>query len=175
MAAHDYSHDWERMTLMAERYDDLLHAFLTGLLSRQDVERTVIIIRSDHGLQRGPMAMDFSLQTEHRRPWTEILVPEDLVASKEALFVNQHRMTTGFDLYHTMRSIISRSNKAQQGKDNEGVPHWSFDLLSETVPLTRTCEDAKVDLELCRGRPVSREYGVCNRFDRQQAGFCTIM
>ena len=169
MAAHDYSHDWEQMTTMAERYDELLFHFLTGILSRQDADRTVIILRSDHGLQRGPMAMDYSLQTEHRRPWTEILVPEDLVASKEALFVNQHRMTTGFDLYNTMRSLLSRS-KGQP--DDEGIPHWSFDLLSDTIPVNRTCADAKVDVELCRGMPVSREYGVCNKLDKQQVGFC---
>ena len=171
MAAHDYSHDWEQMTLMAERYDELLHDFLIGLLQRPDANRTVLILRSDHGLQRGPMAMDYSLQTEHRRPWTEMLVPKDLVGSKEAMFINQHRMTTGFDLYHTMRLLLSRSNGGKA--DNEGIPHWSFDLLSDVVPLNRTCEDARVDVELCRGRPVSREYGVCNRLDKQQVGFCT--
>ncbi|KAL3907010.1 MAG: hypothetical protein SGILL_009046, partial [Bacillariaceae sp.] len=154
-----------QMTKMAERYDELLFHFLRGMLSRQDAHGTAIILRSDHGLQRGPMAMEYSLQTEHRRPWTEILVPENLIASKEALFENQNRMTTGFDLYKTMRSLLSRS-KGQQ--DDDGVPHWSFDLLSDKIPINRTCADAKVDTELCRDSPVHREYGVCNRLDKQQ-------
>ncbi|KAL3921537.1 MAG: hypothetical protein SGILL_002698 [Bacillariaceae sp.] len=171
MAAHDYSHDWERVTVMAERYDEHLYQFLKGMLSRSDAHQTVIILRSDHGLQRGPMAMDYGLQVEHRRPWTEILVPEGLVASKHALFENQNRMTTGFDLYNTIRSLLSRS-KGQ--RDDEGMPSdWSFDLLSDEIPLNRTCKDARVDAELCRTSPVSREYGVCNRFDKQQKSFCS--
>jgi hypothetical protein len=169
MAAHDYSHNWEQVTSMAERYDDHLFHFLTGILSRPDANQTVIILRSDHGLQRGPMAMDYSLQTEHRRPWTEVLVPENLIASKRALFENQKRMTTGFDLYNTIRSLLSRT-KGQ--RDDEGMPHWSFDLLSDVIPTNRTCRDAKVDIELCRSSPVSQEYGVCNRLDKQQVAFC---
>jgi len=160
------------MTLMAERYDEHLSHFLRGMLSRKDFQQTVIIIRSDHGLQRGPMAMDYSIQVEHRRPWTEVLVPESLVPSKNALFQNQQRMSTGFDIYHTIRSVIAGTERSRE----EGVPtQWSFDLLSEVIPRNRTCEEAKVDPELCRKRPISREYGVCNRLDRKQSNFCSLV
>jgi Protein of unknown function (DUF229) len=171
IAAHDYSFNWEEMTVMAERYDDHLSDFLKGILTRQDSQKTVIFLRSDHGLQRGPMAMDYAQQVEHRRPWTEILVPEILIPSKVAFFENQLRMTTGFDLYNTIRSLLARSNGV---RDEEGVPKiWSFDLLSEVVPLNRTCIDAKVDPKLCRRAPIPRDYGVCNVLDHKQVNFCS--
>jgi hypothetical protein len=58
MAAHDYSHNWENMTLLAERYDEKFYQFLEKMISRKDSNRTVIIIRSDHGIQRGPQVSD---------------------------------------------------------------------------------------------------------------------
>jgi len=117
------------------------------------------------------MAMDFSLQVEHRHPWTEILVPEDLVLSKSALFNNQARMLTGFDLYRTIRSLLSDRNAASS---EHGIPNWSFDILAKEISKNRTCEEAKVDPELCRRQRVSREYGVCNYLDPDQIRFCSI-
>jgi len=157
------------MILMAEVYDKHLYNFLHSMLSRKDSEQTVIVVRGDHGLQRGPMAPDFGLQVEHRRPWTEILVPEKLVPSKSALFHNQFRMSTGFDLYNTIRSLISN---LEAGNQKEGIPTWSYDLLSELIPLNRTCEEAKVTSELCRRRVPLRDFGVCNPLDKQQRVFC---
>lgn len=172
IAAHDYSFNWEEMTVMAERYDQHLSEFLDGLLSQKNSQDTVVILRSDHGLQRGPMAMDYALQVEHRHPWTELLVPERLIPSKAAFFQNQHRMTTGFDLYNTIRSIVSRSNGSMID-DDEGVPkRYSYDLLADEIPIHRTCEDAMVDPRLCRKAPIPREYGVCNVLDPKQANFC---
>ena len=170
MAAHDYSPDWEMTIPKAEAYDEHLYQFLKTMLLRKELQRTVIIIRSDHGLQKGPMAMDYSLQVEHRHPWTEVLVPEDLVLSKSALFNNQARMLTGFDLYHTMRSLMSDRTASLEG----GIPEWSFDILAKEISKTRTCEEAKVDPELCRKVKPSREYGVCNYLDPSQIRFCSM-
>ncbi len=172
MAAHDYSADWEMMISRAELYDEHIKKFLEKILSRKDSQRTVIILRSDHGLQKGPKSMDFSLQVEHRHPWTEILVPENLIVSKKALFHNQGRMLTGYDLYKTMRFLMSdRSSPKDAG---EGIPKWSFDLLAEEIPKNRTCEGAKVDSSLCPDVKQTRQYGVCNRLDPGQAQFCEI-
>ena len=142
IAAHDYSPDWEMAIPAAENYDEHLVQFLKRRIDLADKERTVIFIRSDHGLQKGPMIVDYALQVEHRHPWTEILIPESLVISKPALFDNQARMLTGFDLYHTMRLLMSDRAK---GRDAEsGIPDWSYDVISEEIPKTRTCKEAKV-------------------------------
>ena len=172
MAAHDYSADWEMMIPRAELYDEHIHKFLERMLSRKDSQRTVVILRSDHGLQKGPMSTDFSLQVEHRHPWTEILVPENLIASKKALFDNQSRMLTGYDLYKTMRFLMSDRSSPQTA--GEGIPSWSFDLLSEEIFKNRTCQEAKIDSSLCPDVKQTRQYGVCNRLDPGQARFCEI-
>lgn len=170
MAAHDYSPDWETTIAKAEVYDEHIYKFLEAMLSRTDLQRTVIIIRSDHGLQKGPMSMDYALQVEHRHPWAEILVPQNLVVSKSALFMNQGRMLTGFDLYRTMRFLMS--DRAGTRSLESGIPDWSFDILAEEIPQNRTCEEAKVDPNLCRSAKQTRQYGVCNRFDSSQVRFC---
>jgi hypothetical protein len=62
--------------------------------------------------------MDYSLQIEHRLPWTEVLVPENLIASKRALFENQKQMTTGFDLlvqYHLISSLADEGSARRRG------------------------------------------------------------
>ncbi len=172
MAAHDYSADWEMMIPRAEVYDEHIHNFLESMLSRTDSQHTVIFLRSDHGLQKGPMSMDYSLQVEHRHPWTEILVPESLIVSKEALFNNQGRMLTGYDFYKTMRLLMSdRSNPRNVG---EGIPDWSFDVLAEEISPQRKCEEAKIDSSLCPHVKQTRQYGVCNRLDPDQARFCEM-
>lgn len=144
-------------------------AFLNAMAAH-DYSPDVIIIRSDHGLQKGPMSMDYALQVEHRHPWAEILVPQNLVVSKSALFMNQGRMLTGFDLYRTMRFLMS--DRAGTRSLESGIPDWSFDILAEEIPQNRTCEEAKVDPNLCRSAKQTRQYGVCNRFDSSQVRFC---
>jgi Protein of unknown function (DUF229) len=140
MAAHVYSHNWENLSLMAEAYDLHLVRFLESMLSREDSSSTLIILRSDHGLQRGPMAMDYAQQVEHRHPWTEILVPERLITSKSAFFQNQHRLTTGFDLYTTLRAVVDPTSTTS----GAGIPGWSFNMLASEIPMNRTCAEAMV-------------------------------
>lgn len=170
MAAHDYSSDWEMIIPKAEAYDDHIHTFLKTMLSRTDSQNTVIIIRSDHGLQKGPMSMDYSIQVEHRHPWTEILVPQNLVVSKRALYNNQARMLTGFDLYRTMRFLLS-GQTANRNLDG-GIPDWAFNILAEEISQNRTCKEAKLDPTLCPSVKQTRQYGVCNSLDSSQARFC---
>jgi hypothetical protein len=116
--------------------------------------------------------MDYSLQVEHRQPWTEVLVPESLVSSKSALFNNQARMLSVFDLYRTMRSLMSLIPTSSNSMKEEGIPDWSYDIFSTEISKSRTCEEAKVDPELCRRVRVSREYGLCNSLDQDQIRFC---
>ena len=94
VAAHDYNPRWGRATLAAESYDVLLSSFLTSMFKRAGDRRsragdadldldlddeTVVVVRSDHGLQFGPLAVDHSTQVEHVRPWTEMAVPVSLL------------------------------------------------------------------------------------------------
>ncbi len=170
LAAHVYNADWSKVFLGAERYDDHLSSFLERMVLRADFDNTVIVVRSDHGLQRGPTAMNYNLQVEHTRPWTEILVPESLPGlSKKALFENQNRLTSGLDIYHTLRSLLDIQNPMTPLPP---LPDWSYNLFSATVPIERTCHDARVDKDLCRERSIIPSFGICNTLDPRQKKFC---
>jgi len=66
LAAHDYGVITEYHHLGSEAYDDLLAALIEVFISSNLVENTLFIIRSDHGLQGGPGALDYSTQQEVR-------------------------------------------------------------------------------------------------------------
>jgi hypothetical protein len=170
LAAHVYNVDWSQVFLAAERYDELLSAFLERMTNREDFHNTMIIVRSDHGLQKGPTAMNYNVQVEHTRPWTEILVPESFPSlSKGAFFENQNRLVSGHDLYHTIRSVIDQPSATTILPP---LGDWSYDLLSTVVPEDRTCQDARVDPELCRKRTIHPSFGICNTLDSKQIKFC---
>jgi hypothetical protein len=175
MAAHDYDPDWSKVALKAERYDELLSSFLESMLAREDAKNTIIIVRSDHGLQSGPLTMDYSTQVEHTRPWTEMLVPESLPGlSKEALFQNQNRLSSGFDLYRTLRALTTATTTGvtEPAAFSPVVPDWSFNLLATPIPKSRSCRDARLSSDSCREESIPLGFGVCNKFDLRQAKFC---
>lgn len=184
MAAHDYAPRWEAMTQKAETYDFVLSSFLRKLLSRPGASNTIVVLRSDHGLQDGPSTADFSTQAEHSRPWTEIILPQSLSEiSLEVLKKNQERLASGFDLYHTLRSIMtSPLNNVMTGSSTSGgfvqppVPPWSINLLTQEIPVGRTCFEGRIPAELCRNENektfIAPSFGTCNKFDRVLHFFC---
>ncbi len=121
--------------------------------------------------------MEYSMQVEHREPWTQLLLPHKLAGdSLEALFLNQDRMVTGHDIYRSLRDIMTSISEFESPKNDAAVPTWSYNILHEVVPTSRTCKDAKVPIEFClceeqvEYRPPS--LGVCNTFDQYGDLFC---
>ena len=135
---------------------------------------TFIILRSDHGLQDGPTRVDYSTQIEALRPWTEILVPKDLKAvSLATLFGNQQRLVTSADLYRTLTTLITSQDdegmtlclfvlcqrrtahllllQCPLPNLKAKIKHsdWTINVLKDTIPPNRTCEDAKVFSDYC--------------------------
>jgi len=153
LAAHDYSLDLAYQSLGVEAYDDYLSIFLQEMLGRKDAEDTIIVLRSDHGLQGGPSPIDFSFQVEHMRPFNNLIVPETFRnLSLEALLSNEKELVTGFDLFKTLRLIIDPRIATEDVNMHDQpvtLKDWSYDLLNDKVPSDRTCEDAKIPLEYC--------------------------
>lgn len=150
LAAHDYSIDPAHTPLSAENYDLSLYEFLSGFVTRQDARETLIVLRSDHGLQGGPWPIDYSVQIEHMRPWTTLLFPRSYKhVDKHVLAINQERLTTGFDIYNTLRFAMTPSDESASPLLDAGIPRWSFNLFKQEVPRSRTCFDAKIPLKFC--------------------------
>ena len=147
MAAHDYNRQWSRNAINSEAYDTILVEFLEHMLTKDDANNTIIVLRADHGLQGGAAKSEYSVQIEHTRPWTNIIIPEsyrDL--NLTVLETNQHRLGSGFDLYKTLLSLMTKSSK---DKVRSG-PYWSYNLLQDEIPESRTCADGKIPMEWCR-------------------------
>jgi Protein of unknown function (DUF229) len=161
------------MANLAETYDLVLSSFLRRFLGRPDMANTVVIVRSDHGLQNGPMTVDFSLQVEALRPWTEIIVPKALSGlSLSSLFDNQFRLATSFDLYKTLSEAIA-------DQDTSLLPtpsSWSFNLWQESIPSAGTCNDAKVPNAYCifesQRLMTSPNLRTCNMAEADQTIVC---
>ena len=173
LAAHDYSFDWINMIAGSEEYDHHLASFLTYMLSRSDADNTIIILRTDHGLQGGPTTVEYSVQVEHREPWTEIIFPEGFGGlSLDAIEHNQNTLATGYDLYNTLRKLMEHSSREEKAP----IPDWSFDLLNEKIPMDRSCNEAKIppDFCPCDGKGLGRapNFGICNTFDPYNDLYC---
>ena len=155
LAAHDYSLDAAHAPLSAERYDATVFQFLSKFMKRNDARDTYIIIRSDHGLQGGPYPIDYSTQIEHMNPFTAIIAPTSHPGfSIEHFASNQNRLATGFDLYHSMRYLMSPSLFGREREKSKlifdaGIPPWSYNLLSQTIPRNRNCKEAKIPDGFC--------------------------
>lgn len=185
IAAHDYSVDMSRTAMGAEAYDTHVAQFIARMLRRADAGNTLIVLRSDHGLQGGPNIIDYSFQREHALPWTTMIIPEAIIPNDGMLDVLHHntdRLVTGFDIYHTLRNRIdpylkevrldhqknemadidncddyegsnSKISDSSVGEGNSMVvppiPSWSYDLLTESVPASRTCFDARIASNFC--------------------------
>jgi Protein of unknown function (DUF229) len=161
------------MANAAESYDIVLESFLRRFLTRSEIANTIIVVRADHGLQAGPQTADYSLQIEALRPWTEIIVPKTLPGmSLSNLFDNQHRLTTGFDLYKTLTTSIIDQD---QSLVSEHFP-WTHHLWEDGIPETRTCKDAHVPLPYCiyesQRALTSPNFRTCNLFELDQTIMC---
>ncbi|XP_046403276.1 uncharacterized protein LOC124168922 [Ischnura elegans] len=115
---------------------------------------------SDHGMRWGPLRQSPAGWMEERLPFLYIRPPltKEALARRTAsgdadfpelvkslyphLLRNKDRLITPYDLHHTLASFLN--NRA-------GIPNCAkcFDILQDTVPLSRTCKDAKIPDKYC--------------------------
>jgi len=88
-------------------------------------------------------------------PWTAIIAPANhQILSLETFSSNQNRLTTGFDMYHSIRYLMSPSLVKGNDKQNSllfdsGIPPWSHNLFQQMIPPNRNCRDAKIPKKFC--------------------------
>ena len=179
MAPHDYEFNWIKMISASEAYDGELKSFLSSMFTREDIVNTIIILRADHGLQGGPSTLEYSMQVEHREPWTQLILPKSFVdqSSLDVLYQNQDRMATGLDLYRTIRELIwPATATTTKMKPPEVMTDSSLNLLHTLIPKDRTCQQAMVPEDFCpcedQSPNRSPNFGVCNPFDQYGDLYC---
>ncbi|CAG7831777.1 unnamed protein product [Allacma fusca] len=150
--------------------DESITKLLGTLRSSRDIlERTMIILVSDHGIRYGDVTQaDKFGFLERSLPGLFIRLPEALHRKypqfnfRDVLKFNSRRLTTGFDIYHTLKHLLVLGGGNLT--DNETIAEFQpvlKDRSSLLVPISgdRTCADVNVQIGSC----------VCNTDDESQA------
>ncbi|KAH8279909.1 hypothetical protein KR054_010657 [Drosophila jambulina] len=127
----------------------------SGLLNR-----TVVMLMSDHGLRWGSFRRTYQGMMEERQPLMMLLYPpwmNDRYPKAIAnLRLNAHRLTTPFDIHSTMLSLMNLGNleadqvqrrTAELDEPDSTMPRGISLFLP--VPPTRTCELAGIASHWC--------------------------
>ncbi|KAH8353098.1 hypothetical protein KR084_008875, partial [Drosophila pseudotakahashii] len=130
------------------------HKILNDLLNFEKdgaFEHTIMIFFSDHGARFGPLMHMKESFLEERLPMMFIYLPpwfrEKYPQYVEALSQNQHRLSSNYDIYNTLKHIL------QIGKDVGGTK-WSHDCpqcqsLFYPLPEDRSCSEAAIAEAYC--------------------------
>ncbi|XP_026726962.1 uncharacterized protein LOC113493268 [Trichoplusia ni] len=91
--------------------DESYHNFLKELHKENYLNKTVLVLLSDHGMRWGPIVQTAQGRSEERLPLLGILFPEQFrrrhkLAIKNIL-INTKRLTTPFDIYKTLLDLLN--------------------------------------------------------------------
>jgi hypothetical protein len=142
-----YTHDdYSRGSLLDASIVDLL-----GTLRKSgELERTVIIIMTDHGARFSAARRTVQGNIEERLPFMSFILPSSFrqkyPSAVNALRTNADRFTTPFDVYATLLSLLDM-NKASS-TNNANVPQRSISLF-KVIPAQRTCDHIRLAPHWC--------------------------
>lgn len=136
------------------------HKVLGDLLDYErdgSLEHTIMIFFADHGVRYGNILSLPEGFLEERLPMMFIYLPpwfrEQYPEYTAALHLNQHRLSSNFDLHNTLKHIIEMGGTP----DGPELPK-SFDCptcqsLFHPIPENRTCSEAGIAYHWCTCEP----------------------
>jgi len=136
------THEDVRKAAAADRpYEQFLRRLHDGGL----LDRTFLMLYSDHGMRFGDLRRTYVGKLEERLPFVVVRLPPRLSRAhrrmSDALRVNAGRLTTPFDIYETLADLKDFDGRVRHGCDS--TLRRGCSLLAE-VPSERTCETAGV-------------------------------
>ncbi|CAL8141319.1 unnamed protein product [Orchesella dallaii] len=141
-----YAHMTDRSTLKTLKYFKEI-----GILNK-----SIVIMVSDHGWRAGPIMMNPQARTENRLPFAFFILPlwfrSQYPVAYENLVENQYRLTTPYDLHATILDILNMKSlqnpSLMERRSSTEIMNKSVSLFLP-VPKTRTCKMANVDAMWC--------------------------
>ncbi|XP_017057377.2 uncharacterized protein LOC108098752 [Drosophila ficusphila] len=130
------------------------HKILNDLMNFEkdgSFEHTIMIFFSDHGARFGPLMRMKEFFLEERLPIMFIYLPpwfrQKYPQYVEALKQNQHRLSSNFDVYNTLKHILRIEAGLEDTK-------WSYDCpqcqsLLYPLPENRSCAEAAIPETYC--------------------------
>lgn len=138
--------------------DDSYHDFIEYTSREGLLNRTVLIMMSDHGMRWGDFRQTYQGRTEDRLPFVFVVLPkwwrEKYPLAWGNLRRNSHRLTTAFDLHETLMDLVNPHvlrepflKKRIRLQATLPVPRGISWYLP--VPDDRTCDMAQISNHWC--------------------------
>ena len=127
--------------------DNYLTEFYRHLRKLGILKNTVVILFGDHGCRVGRFRSTMQGKLEERLPFVSITVPRSFNSQPtlmKNLKDNVDMMTSHFDMYATLRHIISWPHITEKRKTKYGRS-----LFSDIKSLNRTCAQAGIEAHWC--------------------------
>lgn len=142
--SHDYLNN--PMTM-----DESYVGFLNRLKVRKYLDKSILIIMSDHGIRWGAIRSTKQGRLEELLPFAFVLTPPTFKNKYRDAFnnlaINRRRLTTPFDMHKTLLDLINLENIkdekiALRTKDSYAIERGISLFLP--VPTNRTCKSAGI-------------------------------
>lgn len=127
--------------------DSAVHSFISSL----DLSNTVLILLSDHGQRYGAIRETLPGWYEDKLPILSVYLPPNVRDKapewRSNLKENAARLTSPFDLYKMMDSILKEFSNQTDSLENSRT--FGESLVGGPISSSRRCEDAGVGVNYC--------------------------
>ncbi|CAH2086660.1 unnamed protein product [Euphydryas editha] len=132
-----------------QEVDQLFEDFLNRLNYIRTLEKTFIILLSDHGVRFGEYRRNVESYYDDRLPFLFLRIPQlfkyKYPEKVKSILINQYRLVTPYDIFDTLHeinelsSIVHKTNKSSSG-------HQS---IFRVINTNRTCQDVGIHDKWC--------------------------
>ncbi|EDX13302.1 uncharacterized protein LOC6728454 [Drosophila simulans] len=149
MGVHDYFQ-------YGERADWEYYRIMRALKRRKILERTLVLIVSDHGLRYGPFVDTFQGMRETSLPTMVAIYPRSVMERFPLAFANleanAHRLVTTYDLHETIKDVVDLENLSDERILNRTLRLRNDHNVSLFLPIPeeRSCFSARIPLHYCQ-------------------------
>jgi len=137
----------------AASLDDTFLSELQQMHSSGDMERSMYVFFSDHGLHFGPHLETLEGQVEHKLPLLISTLPRAWLQARPVIAANlahnaANSLVTAYDLHATAEHLVELNARGPRSPPPEQRRHKSLSLFTK-VESSRTCDDAGISPTLC--------------------------
>lgn len=123
--------------------DEPYFNFFSKLYKEGLLTNTVLFFYSDHGMRFGKIRETYIGKLEERLPFMYVAVPKWLRNThkylEKNLRINEHRLTTPFDVYETLKDILYFDGIEKSVEETARGMSWFRE-----IPESRSCESAGI-------------------------------
>ncbi|XP_017083529.2 uncharacterized protein LOC108116250 [Drosophila eugracilis] len=149
MGVHDYFQYGEKTDLQ-------YYLILKALQNKNILNRTLVVILSDHGLRFGPFVKTFQGMREVSLPMMVAIYPnwlsQQYPLAVENLQANSHRLMTTYDIHETLKDVLDLENLSDERIRNRTMQLKNEHKISLFLPIPeeRSCFSARIPLHYCQ-------------------------